>query len=289
MLKLGRNYILTISTPSGGTLIIQPPFTLELDITRAIFSASNSCTIRILNLKKDNRDQIRFNVSDQTTFRSVTLQAGYGPTKNLPIIFIGNITHAWSVREGTSFITTIEAYDGGYDMANSFVSTNTGTNQTGKEVFSFLISQFPYVSPGAIGNYVNAYPRGTAIVGTTADILTEWSGRGFFIDSQKAYILQDSEYVDDSVPIQVSAETGLLNTPVRENTILHFDMIFEPRAKPGRLAILTSTTDPLFRGQFKISQVKHSGTISDAVCGDLTTSISTFYLQQPIAVPPVAS
>src|ERR1017187_1050595 len=96
--KFGRNYILTVETQNNDLLIIQPPFTVEFDITRNTLTSANVCSIRIYNLSQNNRNKIRFNIMDTGDFRSVQLQAGYGT--NLPIIFSGNITQAWSVREG---------------------------------------------------------------------------------------------------------------------------------------------------------------------------------------------
>ena len=72
--------------------------------------------------------------------------------------------------------------------------------------------------------------------GNIAHILTEESGGAFFIDAGKAYLLKNEEHVVATLPaIVVNASTGLLNTPVLEETMGRFEMIFEPTLNIGTL------------------------------------------------------
>src|ERR1044071_7823759 len=96
--KFGRNYQLSIQTQSGTTLTVGLPFTLEMDITRNTLTSANVCQLRIYNLSEVNQNQIRFNASDYGSFRQIELRAGYG--EFLTTIFTGNISQAWSFREG---------------------------------------------------------------------------------------------------------------------------------------------------------------------------------------------
>lgn len=278
MNKFGRNYILTVETANGSLLTFTPPLTLEFDITRNILSSANVCSIRMLNLSVNHRNQIRFNIMDTNTFRAVRLQAGYGNV-NLPIIFTGNITQAWSVREGVNFVTSIECFDGGYAFANGMTSTTFPAGTAQDEVLSNLATSLPQVTLGAVGSFPGQLSRGNSYIGNTADLLRTESGGAFFVDNGQAHIIGNSEYIDDGPPVIVNAASGLLNTPVREQTVLNFDILFSPEIKPGRLVQLQSLTDPSFNGLKKVTGVKHRGTISGAVCGDAVTSVSTWFEQ----------
>ena len=320
--KFGRNYILAIQIPSelGGTaaslgqqaginadiqpntvnnnetLIIQPPFTIEFDITRNTLTSTNIAQIRIFNLSKQNRNLIRFNRNDMGlgSFKGITLQAGYGytptgtyvPTNNLPIIFTGNITDAHSYREGVNYITEITSTDGGYAFANDFLSTNFPANYPIQLMLGDMVGLLSYVTKGAIGSYPGNLSRGIAVCGYTCELLREHSGQGFFIDNGSAHCLGESEYISDGDVILVNSQSGLLNTPIREETHLTFDMIFEPNMKPGRLIQLQSSTDPVFNGFRKVLGVKHRGMISTAICGEVTTNVTTNYIQDltPVTV-----
>ena len=48
--KFGRNYLLTVQLQDLSPLVIEPPFTLEFDITQNILTSANVCQFRIYNL-----------------------------------------------------------------------------------------------------------------------------------------------------------------------------------------------------------------------------------------------
>jgi hypothetical protein len=275
--KIGRNYSLDIETEDGSTLTVEPPFTLEFDITRNTLTSANVCSFRILNLSLKHRNKIRFNSYDSNNFRSIAFFAGYGD--NMPMCFNGNITQAWSVREGVNFVSQIESFDGGYAFVNAKADGLSpfpaGTLK--KTVITALASSLPNVSIGAIGNFPGTIDRGFSGSGNTVKLLAELTGGGFFIDNGKVFCLNRSETVDGSISV-INSQTGLLGTPVREKTFLSFDMLFEPRLQAGQQIILDSTTAPgNYNGVYKVVSVKHRGVISDAVCGEAITTVGLFY------------
>lgn len=274
MLKLGRNYSLAIQTQDNQILLVDPPFTVEFDITRNILTSANVCQIRIYNLSANNRAQIRKDINDTVTFKSVQLSAGYGD--NLPVVFNGNITQAWSVREGVNFITTIESFDGGFAFANGQTNTSFPATTAQKSVVETLATSLPFVSLGAVGKIDGSLSRGNAYSGNTCDILRDITGGGFFIDNGKAYILNENECRDNEM-LLINSQSGLLGTPLLERTILSFDMIFEPRLVVGQKIQLESSTGQNFNGFYKIISLKHRALISPTISGDAVTSVGMYY------------
>ncbi len=286
--KFGRNYILEVQTQNGSILTVTLPFTIEFDITRNTLTSANVCQVRIFNLSQKNRNQIRFNVSNYGQFRLIRLRAGYG--SNLPVIFTGNISQAWSVREGVNFITQIECYDGGFAFANGLTSAQFPAGTSQKDIIANLAGSLPNVSVGAIGNYTGSLSRGNSYSGSTTDILREITGSGFFIDNGKANALQTNEYIDDGSGVAtINSQSGLLGTPVLEQTIVKFDMIFEPTLTVGEKIILDSITEQNFNGAYKVTAVKHRGMISEAVCGEVITTGEFFFSTVLTPVPAVAA
>lgn len=275
MIKLGRNYELKIETIGGQTLTIMLPFTIEIDITRNTLSSANVCQIRLYNLSELNRNQIFFNAFNQSKFRTILLKAGYGT--NLSTIFTGNISQAWSVREGVDFITQIECYDGGFAFVNGNVEIPFPAGTPIKTVITTLMGQLPGITIGAVGNFSGTLSRGNTYSGNPAQILFELTGGAFFIDNGKAYALQSDEYIPSigtqAQPIVVVNESsGLLGTPILEQSIVRFEMLFEPSLNIGRLVSLISTTNPSLNGIYKITGVKHRGIISGVTSGTLITT-----------------
>ncbi len=273
--KFGRNYTLLVQTQNGSTLTISLPFTIEFDITRNTLTSANVCQVRVYNLSLLNRNQIRFNSADYGTYRAIELRAGYG--SNPPIIFKGNISQAWSVREGVNFITQIECYDGGFAFINGTTETQFPSGTETQTVIETLAGSLPNVALGAIGSYPGSLSRGNSYSGNTADILAQQTGGGFFVDNEKANALGTNEYIDNLPSFTIGSQSGLLGTPVLEQTIVRFDMIFEPALNAGQKIKLDSITEANFNGDYKVTGVKHRGMISEAVCGAVITTGEFFY------------
>lgn len=272
MAKFGRTYLLSIDKKNGDVLIVQPPLTVEFDITRSFLQSSNSGTIRIYNLGTDNRNEIRQDVIALSDFRHLNFRAGYVGS-SLSTVLDGNISHAWSVREGTNFVTQIDAFDYGNAYVNSNVSLSFPKGTSQETVINALIEQLPNVSRGTISRIAQQIlTRGVTYNGNAIDILSDVTGGASFIDNGKANVLGNDECLQGVLQV-ITPESGLLATPVREQSILTFDMIFEPRLVIGQIVRLQSTTDINFNGNYKVCQLKHRGTISGAVCGDAITSV----------------
>lgn len=289
MNKFGRNYELNIQKQDGHTLTVEPPFTLEFDITRNVLSSANTSSLRVYNLSTNHRSQVRKNVTDYGDLRLVSLKAGYG--SNLATIFAGNITHAWNVREGNNFITQMESFDGGYAFSNGFTQESFPANTPQSTVIETLMGNLENqgVGFGAIGNIRGVLGRGNAYSGPTADLLKELSGGGFYIDNGKSYVLSDNECLPPQGISLINAQSGLLGTPVLEQTILHFDIIFEPRLIIGQIITLDSLNPVVPNGAYKVISLKHRGMISAAVCGDAITSIGLFAPQAGARLSEVAA
>ncbi len=282
MQKFGRAYKLQIGTANGGLITTQLPFTVNFDITRNTLTSANVCSLRVYNLSKTHQNQLRFNIMDTGDYRPVTFYAGYGT--NLPKVFTGSITQASSAREAgsTDFITTIESFDGGYAFNNSEINVSFPAGTSFNTIIKTVAAALPNVAIGSIGNYPGSINRGNTYSGNAADILRDLTGGGFYIDNGKVNCLGDNECVPGQIQV-IDSSSGLLGTPVREQTILHFDMIFEPRIVIGQQIQLNSETGANFNGFYKVISVKHRGTISGAVCGDAITTVGLFYGTQALS------
>lgn len=299
--KFGRNYKLFVQKENGDQLIVEPPFSMQFDVTRNILTSANICQIRLYNLGQKARDFLRFDYSNYSERVSIALRAGYGT--NLPSIFTGNINQGWSVREETNFITTVECFDGGYAFVNGFVPANLGfpKNTEWETIYRTLISYLVGVSVGAIGPKFTIGDDGSPLTITRyyapdpnkpiVDILQELTGRAFFIDNGRAYILSNSEVLSSLLGVQVvNSGSGLLSTPLRERNMVNLDLLFEPGVVIGQKLRLDSLTAQHLssagiadahttnvNGLYKVVSIKHRGMISESVCGDATTTLGLYF------------
>lgn len=279
--KFNRNYNLFVQKRDQSTLKIELPFTLEFDVHRNSFSSASTSQFRIYNLSPNNRSQIRRDEYDTGDRRDVSFKAGYGD--KLAFGFIGNISHAWSVREGNNIVSQIECYDGGFAYINAITSAQFKAGTPQKSIITALATSLKQygVSIGSIGDYSGSIGRGNSYVGSTMDVLSQITGGAVFIDNGKLNVLKDNECIQSDI-LLINAQTGLLGTPLLEQQFIHLDMLFEPALQIGQLVLLeTSTADAVvpgfsntsFNGIHKVISLHHRGTISEAVCGEAITSV----------------
>lgn len=273
--KFGRNYSLEVQAIDGSLLTIELPFTLEFDIQKNNLGSANAASFRIYNLSKNHRSALRFDAYQFGNFRSLILKAGYG--SDLSTIFNGNISQAWSVREGNNFITELQCFDGGFALTNAKTGQTAVAGTTTKEIIQRVFNDLkPYsVSTGAIGNSFNpvTISRGRPYSGATKDILNELTSKGFFINDSKAYALGDGDYIPGQFDT-INSETGLIGTPLLNRTTVTIDMIFEPRLIMYQKVALKSVADAIFNRDYKVIGIQHRGMISPAVCGVATTHVT---------------
>lgn len=279
MNKSYRNYVLEVSSVANNkTITITPPFTLEIDIKRNLLGAANDAVIRIFNLNEEHRNQLFYTFFEESNRKNLLLKAGYGvDTRNFPIIFRGSLNQGFSVREGTTFVTELHAFDGGWAFQASEVSKSFSENFQNKAMIQFFMEGLkPYgVAVGAIGNFPGTKERGASFSGSPIDILggKELTNGNFYIDNEKSYCLNDNEYIASGVPLLIDTDSGLLNTPVREDLYVLLETLFEPQAYIGQYIQLKSSTEKSLNGYYKVTSIHHKGIISDAVSGSLTSSL----------------
>jgi hypothetical protein len=279
--KLGRNYFLKVQKLEGDFLEVRPPFTVEFDVQRTVLSSANNSSIRVYNLSPNNRNQIRKDVTDYDFNVGVQLYAGYG--KNMPLIFQGNIKQAWSHRQRVDFITEIESFDGGFAMVNGVSNQSFISGTPNASILRNLINDLPHVTMGTIGAFPGSTVRGGSYSGRTVDLLADLSQGSFFIDNGKAHCLGENECLQGELE-EIDASTGLLGTPIREQNILHLEMMFEPRLLLGQKIRLNSVTAQNFNGFYRVISIHHRGMISDSVCGDAVTTVGLAYGTQGLEV-----
>lgn len=279
MNKYNRNYDLVIGLPqSTDNVHVKPPFTMEFESRRVYNGGANQFSMRIYNLAPEIRNKIRQDVATNQTglsrFRNVSLNAGYGDS--LSQIIRGQVTQAWSHREGVNFITEID----GTDFANAYINGYTSKQYPkGTQVKSIItdmaqdLAQQQNVTVGYIGDYQGPpTARRVTYDGNTADLLQTLTGGGFCIDNGLIQCLQDNEVIDDRILI-IDSSSGLLGTPLRESVNVHINLIFEPRLKINQRVLLQSVSDPTFDGLYKVFSIHHKVMISQVVCGTAYTEV----------------
>lgn len=263
-------------TEGQDTVTIPEDLSVEFEISRQSLASSQTATFRIYNLGEKTRNLL-YRDSYELTYRAIRFRAGFRDDPFLPLCFNGFISTANSYRTGVDMITEIVAYDGGLAMANGFVSQTIISGKSTAEVLKMLVGQLPAtkVAP-IIGSFPGVSLRGHVLFGNTWNTILEESGGLATIDNGQVKILNHNEAVNAEIPVITSA-AGLLGSPVRSQTKLEFEMIFEPRLTLAQVIELDSTTNRIFNGIYKVMGFVHRGMISPAVAGECSSTVSLFF------------
>ncbi len=278
--KINRHYRLLIETNTGKTIEITYPLTIEFTVTRNTAVTLNKGSFKIFNLGATTRTQLfqdRFRIKDKGDgefYKRIILQAGYN---QLSTIFTGNILSAFPVRQGGNIIMNIEAYDGLYGQANSFTSRTFNKGVAINSIINDVASDIKKIEKGVISSQEGTLKKGTSFFGNAYQVLVDFfKGKAdVFIDNEQLFILGDDEVFEAQLPL-IKSETGLLSAPIRQQTYLEVDMIFEPRITVGQLVALESEVNPIYDGQYKVYGVTHNAIISGAVSGDAKTKLQLY-------------
>lgn len=273
-MKFNRNYRLTIDLNDGsGAIIIEPPFTIDFNITRTAMATLNSMNLTIYNLSEKTRRRIFQDRYQIGNYKRVVLEAGYGD--DLSTVYSGSIFEAHSALIGSDIQTNITSRDGFVDIASTQTNKTFAAGTTLRDLSEQLINDFPNIARGVIGGDNSTFQRPVTVEGNTYDSLRKYSRNNVFVDQERVNILSPNQTTDDPV-ILLNSDTGLLETPQREETFLSITTLFEPRINMGQIVELESEITPVYNGQYKVLGVTHTGTISEAVAGQLTSRINLF-------------
>jgi hypothetical protein len=263
------------------------PYSVEFSISRRTLTSAQTGTFRIYNLGPEQRNAIQKDFFQFTQLRSIQFFAGYDSPngKFMPKVFDGTVVTAYSYRVGRDWITEIDAFDGGWQMATANgVSITLAPGTTASQVVSQLAALLPKMSGSAIvGNFPYANKRGEVLFGNVWDLLIQKSNGLVTIDNGQVKALQLNEVILGSLPL-ISPESGLLGSPKRTPSTLEFDMIFEPRLTVSQVVRLENFSNPKYNRNWKVIGFEHRGTISPSVAGQCLTSVRLWFTLEDLQI-----
>jgi hypothetical protein len=250
MLRFKRDFELTIAD-NKSSITIKPPIRISFEASKSLYRSANSINLQIFNLKKENRNIIVKDAEDRK-FISINLKVGY--QGSIETIYNGQIYRGYIAKQGNEILSIIQSLDGGYGLSHGFANE---TVKTKNEAISAIANKMEGVTIAQITKQNNVV-RPIVLVGNCGKLLQQQidPNQAWMIDSGKLYALKQNEYIGNKnlAPL-VSAKTGLLNTPERENKLVQFETIMNPTLQVGGLCQLESTTADYLNGIYKIEQL----------------------------------
>ena len=298
MAKFMRNYLITwYDLDKGEKVLIGDKdwqkkegwtypnlLTINLDVNRSTFAASNECHLQIYNLNRSHRQVMYHDRYRPDKEIYLDIMAGYG--QNLSLIFRGKVLQSYSYMQGNDMITDIQALDMGFmtyikdgkhvNYTSMTLEAGTSKNEAIKRIQADMEEGTQIGALGRIGD--EKYQTPVSFLSNSFLALDTITGGHVFVDLGKINVLSNKEVIDvGEVPL-INASTGLLGTPMRRDGQLEVDILFEPSYVVGQAVKMETITGvDQFNGIFKIIGIHHSGTISAATCGVLKTRLNLWY------------
>ena len=256
--------------------VISDPITIEFNIVKSTRS-QNSTTITIYNLDKGTREALYQDIiilNTNETVKWVTLEAGYG--EQLAVVSMGYVKQCFSHRNGADFITQMEVIDP--DILTEYTGVTFEAGTTFQQAYDYLLAQLPSLRRGETGVLEGEFKIPTVFDGNTFILMNRLTGGHTFVDNKVINTLGDRETLSDYGCYYIAADTGLLETPKRYDTVLEVTMLFEPTIKLGQMVDLRSSAQARFNGQYKVLGINHNCLISGASDGIRTTTLQLQYI-----------
>lgn len=273
MIKKDPIYRVTIYTPEE-TIIIQSPITCQMSVTRNVHASSCSASVQLYNLAPSTRDKIFQDVfiPEQSQWKYLHIEAGYGSYDSMSLIFMGRILQAYSQKSGgaTDIITNIQAQALDLFDCNSSHTFTAGTSY--KDIYNTIAQDLPNCVIGNTGALEGEIKTPTTFDGNALEQLNKLSGGNTFIDNGMLNTIMNNECIDVPVPV-ISDTSGLLETPMRRDASLTIKSIFLPELIIGQLLEIKSGVFSNYNGQYKVMGFTHNCLFSPTQAGTRTTEV----------------
>lgn len=266
--KFGRRYEIQILNPDKERIDIEPPFSVKFSIIRNVLASVNKCNLTIFNLAPKTRNKLfkdRYTIHE---YWQIIIRAGY---EKLSTVFQGSIYETISFKQGTEWISQVDAFDGENGVRNGYITETIQKDTDKKTIYKKIISEMPTLIEGVLAGPTGTSPRGKILMGNSSKVLQEESNNRYFIDNERVNILNPDEYIGGDVIVLDGNQ--LFTTPKRRDTFIDVDMLFFPEVQVGIVAEIRSTEE-IYNGQYKVLGFKHDVTISEAMSGQAKSSIS---------------
>lgn len=270
--KFGRQYRITIDPKDGQEeIIIELPFSCQFWVERNVMSSMNHMSLDIYNLGPDIRNRL-FQDKYTLAYRPIKFEIGYD---TLTTVFDGELWECNSSRNGPNIITRIEALTGEFDASNTVTNKTIEYGIDRTDVYKYLISDFPNLRIGNIGQFNEVFYRPVALSGNTWELMKKYSDNQCFIDNNEVHVLNGDEVLDDAVLV-IDASTGLIESPRRGEGNITLTTLLEPRVRVNSMVEVNSTIMPTYNGQYKVLGINHQGMISNSVNGSARSIFNLF-------------
>lgn len=237
----------------------QPLLKMKFRVAASVTQTPNKAKLQIWNLAENNRTKV------QKRGLPVVIEAGYvGFTR---ILYRGDVRFSSTVRQGSAWVTTINAGDGTTRYKTARINENFAggvgigevLKRAGKALGLDLGNLQKKVDAGSKRIDLTEWTNGGVLSGKASDIMSEVAksmGYQWSIQKGALLLLEEKETTEDDA-ILLNRSTGLVGSPdVGETRKVSFSSLLNGDIFPGRKIQLESKQ---INGLYRTDMVTHTG------------------------------
>lgn len=259
-----RKVILDIYPATGAAKRIDG-LRINFEVAKTSKSTPNRSTIKVFNLNENSRSLFagkETRVALQIGYLGLNpngiLNTGFLSSKNVELVFIGNITNFEHKKEKTDIITDMELGDGSNRFRNAKIEKGYPENTSLSLAIDDVIEALGLKRGPIMGIPNRKYKNGLVVSGLAKDQLDklcaandlEWS-----IQDETVQIFPRYTTTNENV-ILLNSKTGLIGSPRKTKDGIAFDSLIQPILRPGRKVKIESK---FLSGTYKLRTVSHYG------------------------------
>jgi hypothetical protein len=251
--------------PKSGDGVTIDALKISFRIEKSDEPEPDASVIRLYNLSPET------SVNVSAAGCHIQLRAGY-EDESIRAIFFGTVLKGIRYKDGSDFITELQAHDGRAELAGARVSGSFAKNGEAAAVAQAFLDAIDLPSKGLDRIPEGAeYPSGFCFIGTAGDGLKKVLNRfdlSYTVKNEMLYIIKDGEAVERA-GLKLTPETGLLTTPqpVSDKTAegdlsaepanrQRFSTMLFPELVPGAACKIET---PSFTGEVVIKKAVYEG------------------------------
>lgn len=254
-----RRAVVTIGIGSGQAARLDG-HSMRFEVNKTLTREPNTAEIEIRNLSDTTRS--RFESAQNQVVR---IEAGY--EEETAVIFEGELRKAWSVRDGPTLLTMIEAADGERAMRRARVNrgfaagTSLGSviEHVGRSLGVGVGNLVEQARTSGFEGLGRAFAEGTVVSGPSHRELSgllDSAGLDWSVQDRVLQILPRGRSLDRTA-VRLSSGTGLIGSPsIDSEGLMKADVLLIPSIAPGRLV---QVDGEFVAGLYRVSRATYTG------------------------------
>jgi len=233
---------------------------IEFNIKKYLQSSANTADIVIYNMRAESRERIR------ATLSRVRMRVGWANT-GLSLLMQGGVLNVRTPKDGAEYVTKLTVLDGFGGITKGVTNRTFLGGQSVETLVRSIAADMPGVELGRIDIDGILSSGGLTVLDRSSnelDNLANQYGFTWSVQDGRFQAISDNRAFDRVFEINAENQNLINITPTLAGAMQHnngvtIESILNPEIRPGDQMRVTSISNPMLNGSYKVFSVEFSG------------------------------